>query len=53
MESRTPDSAIRLLEQQDETISSKIARLQGFQDMLNMKVQRLIQAKESDVQRFN
>ena len=52
MESRTPDSAIRLLKQQDETISSKIARLQGFQDMLNMKVQRLIQAKESDVSKI-
>lgn len=46
MANRTPDDAIVLLEQQNEFITQKIRELQGVQDMLATKLQKLRQGAQ-------
>lgn len=43
MQNITPTDAIGLLEQQDKVLTKKIADLKGFQDMLHVKVQNILQ----------
>lgn len=46
MANRTPDDAIVLLEQQNDSITQKIRELQGVQDMLATKLQKLRQGAQ-------
>lgn len=47
MQNITPTDAIDLLEQQDRVLTKKIAELNGFQDMLHVKVQSILQGINS------
>lgn len=48
MANRTPDDAIVLLEQQNEFITQKLCELQGVQDMLTAKLQKLRLGVQAD-----